>query len=225
MKNLKPEIQYTLLALIVIAALLPFDGMVRDYIHVHDACRPLFEFITDAALGKWYIWPSAILALAGFVLWRMKKLPERFYAAWLAVIQFLIGVGGAGLVTDALKRAFARVRPYEFYKTGESGFFHWSEAFGNQKYHFHSFPSGHATTAAAVAMSIILLFPKLSRGARIAILVCAGILMVARIMVEAHYPSDVIAGCAIGMWGAVLARRYLARAAWAAAISKPDILQ
>ncbi len=210
-------LRLTLLALIAIAALLLFDGMVRDYVNAHDACRPFFDAITDIGLGKWYTWPTGIVAVIGFALWRAKKLSPQWARIWLLDVQIFLSVAGAGLFTDVLKRVFARVRPYEFYKTGESGFFHWSEAFGAHPYHFHSFPSGHTTTMFALATAIALMLPQKHRAARITVFVFAGIIGASRIMVLAHYPSDVVAGMLVGAWGAVLVKRALQK--WRPAVN------
>ncbi len=61
---------------------------------------------------------------------------------------------------------------------------------------FESFPSGHATTIGAFFAAFSLLFPRY----RIVFLACALWLGMTRVMVGAHYPSDVIAGLALGGW-------------------------
>lgn len=199
----------TIFALAAAAAVMPFDLAIAQYVNAHDACRPFFEAITDIGLGKWYVWPSGILALAGFALWKNKKLPERFFPAWHASVLIFIAVGGSGLLTDTLKRIFARARPTEFFASHTTGFFHWADAFGPHAYHFHSFPSGHTTTALSLAAAVTFLLPEKQRWLRIPVFVFAGILAVSRIMVSAHYTSDVIVGAVIGTWGAVIAHKIL----------------
>jgi undecaprenyl-diphosphatase len=58
----------------------------------------------------------------------------------------------------------------------------------------NSFPSGHAQTAFAAAVYLALLFP---RGAA-AFLALAALVGLSRIALGVHYPSDVIAGAALG---------------------------
>lgn len=61
---------------------------------------------------------------------------------------------------------------------------------------FESFPSGHATTIGSVFVAFALFFPRYG-----ALLIAGGLwLGMTRIMVGAHYPSDVIAGLALGGW-------------------------
>ena len=55
---------------------------------------------------------------------------------------------------------------------------------------YASLPSGHSTTAFAVAVALGALFPRL----RVALWIYAGIIAVSRVILTAHYPSDVIAG-------------------------------
>jgi undecaprenyl-diphosphatase len=56
------------------------------------------------------------------------------------------------------------------------------------------FPSDHATAAFAVAVAILLR----KRGWGVAALVAAAILSVGRVALGFHYPSDVLAGAALG---------------------------
>lgn len=62
-----------------------------------------------------------------------------------------------------------------------------------------SFPSGHATSAGALATAVALSYPRLAPyWLPAAVLVAFG-----RVFVGVHYPSDVVAGLAIGAAGAV----------------------
>jgi undecaprenyl-diphosphatase len=67
-------------------------------------------------------------------------------------------------------------------------------------------PSGHATTAAAAAIAIGALWPR-SRGV---MWFYALLIMVSRVVVLAHHPSDVIAGALVGIVGALWVRRWFA---------------
>jgi undecaprenyl-diphosphatase len=67
-------------------------------------------------------------------------------------------------------------------------------------------PSGHATTAAAAAIAIGALWPK----ARLAMWMYAAAIMASRVIIEAHYVSDVIAAAFVGAFGAVVVRNWFA---------------
>lgn len=58
-----------------------------------------------------------------------------------------------------------------------------------------SFPSGHATSAFAVAGVVALLHPSL----RALVLSLASMIAVSRVYLGVHYPSDVVAGAGLGL--------------------------
>lgn len=214
---------YIFMALIGIAAM-PFDLQVLAYINAHSACRPIFEIITDAGLSAWYLWPSALIFLAGIVAWKIKRFPERFSLLWRAGTLMFFAVGGAGIFVNILKPIFARARP-KLWEDHITGFFHYGEVLSGQLSKYNSFPSGHAATALAAATVIAMLLPLKKKFSRIAVFVVAGVIAASRVMVGAHHVSDTIVGAVIGIWAAVITKNYLARAEWAAAISKPETLQ
>ncbi len=73
----------------------------------------------------------------------------------------------------------------------------------------HSFPSGHASFAFAVAFTYLFVQRRIG----IALLVCAAAIAVGRVYVGVHYPLDVIAGVAVGFFWAVVVRAVRRRAA------------
>ena len=126
-----------------------------------------------------------------------------------AVLLLLATVAGAEALDSVLKSLFQRARP---------------EPLGGWLGQAYSFPSGHATVAAAFYLFLTyLVWRRLGRVGRIAVVVGATLLVlligISRVYLEAHYPSDVLAGFATGfLWadyvllGAHLVGRHRGRA-------------
>jgi len=154
--------------------------------------RSLARRTTDFGMSGWELYPAAVailVMLAGD--WtRVAKLARLAWAEVAALAVFLfVGAGGAGIAVNILKSLFGRGRPWVFDTVGGFSFdpFELDAA-------YQSFPSGHATTCGAVAMFGAIVFPRW----RWAIVVVAGLLASTRVIVGAHYPSDVVAGFLFG---------------------------
>ncbi len=117
-------------------------------------------------------------------------------------LQFLfLAVAVSNLVTEVLKYSIGRGRPFV---GGEANVFHFSHFAGHPAY--YSFPSGHATTAFALAFAVSALWPQ----ARFAMAVYAAIIAGTRLVLLAHHPSDVVAGALVGIIGALFVRYWFA---------------
>lgn len=108
-------------------------------------------------------------------------------------------VAGAFVVTYGLKYAVGRDRPYERYP-------HRIHPYSYE--HSPSFPSGHTATAFALATSLSVKYPKWYVIAPSAVWACS--VGVSRMNEGVHYPSDVLAGAAIGA-GCAVANIYINR--------------
>jgi len=73
-----------------------------------------------------------------------------------------------------------------------------------------SFPSSHATAYAAIAFSFLLMAGHRAFGC--ILLVIAGLVSLARVVVGVHYPMDVLFGVVLGALAAVAAHYVVARA-------------
>jgi membrane-associated phospholipid phosphatase len=117
-------------------------------------------------------------------------------------LQFLfLAVAVSNLVTEVLKYSIGRGRPFV---GGEANAFHFSHFAGNPAY--YSFPSGHATTAFALAFAVSALWPA----TRFAMAIYAVIIAATRLVLLAHHPSDVVAGALVGIIGAMFVRYWFA---------------
>lgn len=106
----------------------------------------------------------------------------------------------AGVMCDAIKLLFHRVRPVDFsFANGEStflglSFLHgesWSDVFNSA---YHSFPSAHTATSVAFAIALGAIFPKAAKW----FLTLAVTVAVSRFDGGAHYVSDTCIGGLIG---------------------------
>ena len=106
---------------------------------------------------------------------------------------------GALITNVVLKDLIARPRPYE---VPNSDFFNWWRYIKAPVEDGYSFPSGHVTAAAAGVLALSFIWNKkvLFAGVPYVAIMCA-----ARNYPMAHYPTDVIAGVAIGLFSAILA--------------------
>jgi undecaprenyl-diphosphatase len=188
-------------AVLIGASMLVLDGWAlaqqkRTPIWVID----LFNTITDYGRSGWFLWPSGVLII---VLALMAATSSRF--ARLTIISLIVrlefifvAIALPGLVGTIVKHLIGRVRPSA---VGPFAYvpFSWRPEYA-------SMPSGHATTAFAVAVALGALWPR----ARPLLWVYALIIAASRVIIAAHYPSDVVAGACLGGFGALLIRNYFA---------------
>ena len=134
-------------------------------------------------------------AVAVALLWQLDR-PHRG-----AVVPLIIAVAAATLIATLIKRLASRVRPGR----ENAGKFlgpHWSHANFRE-----SFPSSHSASAVALSYMLALYYPQ---GALVfwgLALACAAL----RYFLDAHWPSDVLGGIALGYGIAALT-------AWALAL-------
>jgi membrane-associated phospholipid phosphatase len=135
------------------------------------------------------------------VLYPALRFSRRLLAAKRALF-VIAAIVVSGLTVDLLKPVVARWRPKAFF-TDPS---HYGFAFFKLGKVHNSFPSGHATTAWAVACALTLLYPR----QRVLWISAAALVAASRVIVGAHYPGDVVAGA----WFGVVITLALSRMAW-----------
>jgi membrane-associated phospholipid phosphatase len=162
-----------------------------------------FQQITGFGLSGWFLWPLGILFLALAALpVTLTAISQRVLAAVMVRVGFLfLAIGVPGLFVAIVKRMIGRARPLA---TGHIDPFAFAPFIWRADY--ASLPSGHATTAFSVLVAFGTLWPR----ARTALLLYALAIAASRIMIVAHYPSDVLAGAIVGTVGALMVRRYFA---------------
>lgn len=167
---------------------------------IHDG----FKAITNAGLGKWYIWPTLVGALGLAIHGQGVTDPERARRvrglAWaLAFVGLAVLL--SGLATDLIKLVVGRGRPKVLEQLSLMVF-----APVGWQADYQSFPSGHATTSAALALVVAWLVPRLWFPA----LVFAVTIAVSRVVINAHFLGDVMGGAAIGCFVAWWLREWFA---------------
>jgi membrane-associated phospholipid phosphatase len=160
----------------------------------------LFNEITDYGRSGWFLWPSGILIIALAILAATTQRLARLTVVSLIVrLEFIfVAIALPGLVVTVVKRLIGRVRPSV---VGPFAYvpFSWRPDYA-------SMPSGHATTAFAVAVALGALWPR----ARPLLWLYAIVIAASRVIIAAHYPSDVIAGACVGGFAALIVRNYFA---------------
>nr|WP_320142385.1 phosphatase PAP2 family protein [uncultured Cohaesibacter sp.] len=165
----------------------------------------LFQSVTRWGKSENYLVPSGLAVLVTALLpWQRLTMSAKAALCQLqmAGLFIFIAVAGAGLSNNILKILIGRGRPRYFEEFGPHYFN--SPGFASS---FQSFPSGHSTTVGAMAIALTLLFPRLKW-----LWIAAGMwIAFSRIVVGAHYPSDIVAGFVYGAVFAWLLAKYSAK--------------
>ena len=117
-------------------------------------------------------------------------------------LQFVfLSVAFSVFVTEILKYLIGRGRPFV---GGKANPFNFIPLEGTGAY--ASLPSGHAVTAFALAFAVSALWPRL----RLVMFIYAIVILLTRLVLLAHHPSDVVAGALVGIVGAMMVRYWFA---------------
>lgn len=143
------------------------------------ALDTFYTAITELGSVLFLVVASIILIL--FLWFKIKDI-------W-GIVLFIIAVGGSGILTAVLKESYERSRPAINEAIDATGF---------------SFPSGHALGALVFYGFVAYLVVRSSRRKALKILapIISAILIIligtSRIYLNAHFPSDVVAGYIVG---------------------------
>lgn len=145
-------------------------------------------------LAEVFAWGGSV----GYIILAAAVLDPR---GWRIVPRLVIGAFGSGAVANGLKLLIARSRPIaaDLQASALDSFGAWLpmwdtslEATYNRQ--AQSFPSGHAATAAGLAVALAVLYPR----GRWLFVGFAMLAALQRVEVQAHFLSDVLAGAALG---------------------------
>lgn len=159
-----------------------FDDTVRNYVHTF--ASPSLTFLMEIAsfLGSTIFLIIFGAVIIGFFLYIKHRRPAAIFA---------ITTIGSGILISTLKLLFKRARPEPFFDTILPASF--------------SFPSGHSLGSLCfyLALAAIITVRIENRLLQIATWLAAVFLVlligISRIYLGVHYPSDVVAGYAVGL--------------------------
>ena len=163
-----------------------------------------FDRLTDFGKSPWFLVPigTLLVLIATTTSPRLSLMARGVLAAIAVRLGFLfLAIGLPGLFFTIAKRLIGRARPLVD-GTVEPFSYH---PFG-WGVEYASLPSGHAVDAFAAAMAIGALWPR----TRPFLWTYAVIIALSRIVLTAHFPSDVIAGAFAGVLGVLLVRDWFA---------------
>jgi undecaprenyl-diphosphatase len=152
---------------------------LNDFLFRHDAVEDPLSFYINVSEAL-FIGMLALVCLFGQASWRR--------AAVAAGLSAALGLAVGKLISELVDRA----RPFVADPNGVHLFSHHAADPG--------FPSDHATAAFAIATAIFLRNRKWGSVA----LAAAAVLSIGRVAIGVHFPSDVLAGAALGAAAALV---------------------
>ena len=178
-------------AVIALVTALSLDQAAAAWIGAHSSPELKRVMQTVSRVGDW---PAHVIAgLLGIAIAFVTK-----SKTWMRIfLAMLVALALAGVTARVVKLATGRARPSV--KTEA----HWNGPRYSSKY--HAFPSGH--TASSTAFFVALFLKRKKIGAPL--LLIPVLIAISRMVVGAHYLSDVTFAAILGVICAVLATRWL----------------
>ena len=181
-ENVRP-ISLIALAVIILSYLFIDPPLAQYFKTISPFLYRTAKDFTDLIDPKYHyiLWPS-LFFIFGYIakneLWAKRSL------------LITISVPLTNLLVELLKRLLGRARPDLLFTEHFYGF-----TFFSSSNAFYSFPSGHACTIGAICGAFACFYPRYWAQ----LLAACIILAFSRVMVNAHFLSDVIAGIPIGL--------------------------
>ncbi|MBI5967833.1 MAG: phosphatase PAP2 family protein [Deltaproteobacteria bacterium] len=196
MRVINPKIAASFAGVLIVAVL----SYIFIDIPVAFFCKSLdksitdfFGIVTEFGISTWYL----VGFLALFLIFRFLY-PQRIYAH--RALFLFVSVAVSGIVTNIIKMIIGRYRPEMLFEKGLYGF-----EFFQIDSTLVSFPSGHATTAFSLAYALSLFSFKF----RVPLFCFALAVGASRVIITAHYFSDVVVGAYIGIMSVLGLRKLM----------------
>jgi membrane-associated phospholipid phosphatase len=190
---------------VIIASMFLLDARTSEWARqLPPSLMELGDEVSNFGRSSIFLYPLGffLLVLAALARRSLPPAPRGVLEIFAARAGFLfVAIGLPSLFDTIVKRLIGRARPYVGAHDDPFAYmpFIWRADHA-------SMPSGHATTAAAAAIAIGAIWPR----ARPVVWLYALLIMTARVVMNVHHPSDVIAGALVGVVGALMVRRYFA---------------
>ncbi len=194
-KNFKIEI--IILALLLISIFVSYKLDIGFYIYFNTINNSLetvylkqfFTNITSLGDSLWYFSLCFFGLLLIFIFSKLRIITDKIFNDLKNLLYYLfVSLLVTGFITQVLKHVVGRPRP---------NYTNMDEAFGfdffSTSSNFHSFPSGHSSTIFILALVLSTAVPKL----RYLFLFFASVVAFSRVVVGAHFFTDIIGGVVV----------------------------
>lgn len=191
----RQTIAFCISAVAMVVSMLWLDVPVAQWINAHQtsSMKSAGLFLEEIGRSHWILAYCLVMII---IAWRSMRSVAHKHLALFASVAI------SGIVANIIKVIACRPRPPLFI---ERGITDWN-LFGFQMdYIWNSFPSGHATTGIAIAISGSHIYPRL----RWLFWTIGLAIVFGRVMLNAHYLSDVIAGGMLGGFVAMGVERFM----------------
>lgn len=195
--------------IVLVLAFIPFDPLISQRAQALPGAVVGFNrAITDFGTFRWMLYSTGLLAVLAYTAGRAfgtRAYGTRLRTAWRLLFYFFCTIGTASILVHLMKFLIGRARPELFM---ELGAYSLTPFTGDNLY--ESFPSGHSAAAGSFFGAFLMLMPRF----RFVFIAFALVIGVSRVIVGAHYPSDVAAGLLLGTWTAIAFAFIFARSGW-----------